>query len=378
MSFFSRRAYTVFTTVVVLALATGCASKSAGSSSTGGTTVSIALTSQGCVPSPASVPAGLMTFAVTNKNADAVTEAELLKGETILGEKENVVPGLSGTFSLRLGAGKYVVNCPNAKTEHADFVVTGVASSPAPNPSTAALAAAAGKGYHDYVVNEVNQLVAGTATFTTAVKAGDVAAAEAAFGPARTYYESIEPVAESFGDLDPAIDARIDDVTNASDWTGFHRIEKALWTDHSLAGMDPIADKLTADVAKLQSLVATQAYQPAQIANGAVELLDEVAKSKVTGEEDRYSHTDLYDFEANVDGAQEAFAQVTPLLNLTQPSLVPTLQARFADVLEALQQYHQGAGWVDYSTVDQAARRALAQKVDALAEPLSTVAAYVG
>ena len=319
-----------------------------------------------------------MTFAVTNKNADAVTEAELLKGETILGEKENVVPGLSGNFSLRLGAGKYVVNCPNAKTEHADFVVTGVASSPAPNPSTAALAAAAGKGYHDYVVNEVNQLVAGTATFTTAVKAGDVAAAEAAFGPARTHYESIEPVAESFGDLDPAIDARIDDVTNASDWTGFHRIEKALWTDHSLAGMDPIADKLTADVAKLQSLVATQSYQPAQIANGAVELLDEVAKSKVTGEEDRYSHTDLYDFEANVDGAQEAFTQVIALLNLTQPSLVPTLQARFADVLGALQQYHQGAGWVDYSTVDQDARRALAQKVDALAEPLSTVAAYVG
>ena len=43
--------------------------------------------------------------------------------------------------------------------------------------------------------------------------------------------------------------------------------------------------------------------QPAQVANGSVDLLGEVAKSKVTGEEERYSHTDLGDFEANVDGA---------------------------------------------------------------------------
>jgi iron uptake system component EfeO len=370
------------------ALAGACASASTSASTSSGgrpgtakgaaTTVSVVLTPDGCAPSPASAPAGLLTFSVVNKNADAVSEAEVLKGETILGEKENLTPGLAGSFSLRLGPGAYVVNCPNAKTEKADFTVTGAASSAAPSPSASALAATASQTYHDYVVSEVTQLIAGTATFTTAVKAGDLAAAKAAFGPARTHYESIEPVAESFGDLDPAIDARIDDVADASQWTGFHRIEKALWTDNSLAGMDPIADKLTADVAKLQSLVATQTYQPAQIANGCVELLDEVAKSKVTGEEDRYSHTDLFDFEANVDGAKEGFAAVEPLLTLTDPTLASTIDARFADVLTALQPYKQGAGWVDYSTVDQDARRALAQKVDALAEPLSQVAARVG
>ena len=362
-------------------LASGCSSSSKASlagDTTNGVTVAVTLTSDGCTPSPASVEAGLVTFEVTNKNASAVSEAELLKGETIMGEKENLTPGLSGKFSLRLQPGKYVVNCPNAKADHADFTVTGAASSPSVNPSAAALAANASKMYHDYVVSEVAQLVTGTATFTAAVKAGDAAAAKAAFGPARTHYESIEPVAESFGDLDPAIDARIDDVDDPSQWTGFHRIEKALWADNSLAGMDPIADKLTADVAKLQSLVADQTYQPAQIANGSVELLDEVASSKVTGEEDRYSHTDLYDFEANVIGAQQGFTAVEPILKLVDPTLATTIEARFSDVLAALQPYKQGDGWVDYSTVGDDARRVLTQKVDALAEPLSQVAALVG
>jgi len=259
-----------------------------------------------------------------------------------------------------------------------EFTVTGVASSPVPDPSASALAAQASKAYHGYVVSEVQQLVASAAPFTAAIKAGDIAAAKAAYGPARTHYESIEPVAESFGDLDPAIDARIDDIDDPSTWTGFHRLEKALWQDNSLAGMGSIADKLTADIAKLQSLVADQVYQPAQIANGCVELLDEVGASKVTGEEDRYSHTDLYDFDANVQGAKEGFTVVEPLLKKADANLASTIEARFSDVLDALQPYRQGDGWVDYSTVTQDQRRVLAQKVDALAEPLSHVAALVG
>lgn len=388
----ARRQAAVFVAAAAAAAValSGCSSSSGSSKdgkSGGATKISITLTPDGCAPSPSSAAAGLFTFEISNKNASAVTEAELTKGGTIVGEKENLAPGLSGDFSLRLKAGKYVVQCPNAKTDHFDFTVTD-AGAPASDPagstsdalpgSTSAAADAASDGYHDYVVDEVKQLMTSVATFTSAVKAGNIAAAKAAYGPARTHYESIEPVAESFGDLDPAIDARADDVTDPSKWTGFHRIEKALWQDNSLAGMDAVADQLTADVAKLQALVADQTYQPAQIANGSVELLDEVAKSKVTGEEDRYSHTDLYDFEANVNGAKEAFTAVEPLLKPANASLASTIETRFDDVLKALQQYKQGDGWVDYSTVNQDGRRALAQKVDALAEPLSQVAALVG
>jgi iron uptake system component EfeO len=376
-----RRFVTLSAVATVAALGLSGCSSSASSDDDGGgsaTKVSITLTPDGCVPSPASVSSGLVTFEVTNKNASAVSEAELLNGDTIIGEKENLTPGLSGKFSLRLEPGRYAVSCPNAKADRSEFTVTGVASSPAPDPSASALAAQASKAYHGYLISEVQQLVASAAPFTAAIKAGDIAAAKAAYGPARTHYESIEPVAESFGDLDPAIDARIDDIDDPSTWTGFHRLEKALWQDNSLAGMGSIADKLTADIAKLQSLVADQVYQPAQIANGCVELLDEVGASKVTGEEDRYSHTDLYDFDANVQGAKEGFTVVEPLLKKADANLASTIEARFSDVLDALQPYRQGDGWVDYSTVTQDQRRVLAQKVDALAEPLSHVAALVG
>jgi iron uptake system component EfeO len=191
------------------------------------------------------------------------------------------------------------------------------------------------------------------------------------------HYEAVEPVAESFGDLDPDIDARIDDVKDPSQWTGFHRIEKSIWTVNTLAGMAPIADKLDADVNTLKTKVATETYQPTELANGASDLLTEVSTSKVTGEEDRYSHTDLYDFQANIDGAQKCFELLKPALTAKNADLAQQLEARFTDVVNGLSKYKQGGGYVDYSTVPQDQRRKLADAVNALAEPLSKVAGQV-
>jgi iron uptake system component EfeO len=219
--------------------------------------------------------------------------------------------------------------------------------------------------------------VAKTRTFTDAVRAGDIAKAKQAYAPARTHYERVEPVAESFGDLDPAIDARIDKVENPAEWSGFHRIEKALWADNSLAGLGPIADKLDADVNTLKSKVASATYQPAELANGAGELLNEVSTTKVTGEEDRYSHTDLWDFAANIDGARTCFELLRPALAIKNPDLAQQLDARFADVVGKLAAYKQGDGYADYSTVSPQQRRELADAVNALGEPLSKVAGQV-
>jgi iron uptake system component EfeO len=352
--------------------------KSGGAAGSGATTVTVEVTDAGCKPTPDSVTAGSVTFKVTNKNSGKVTEAELKRNDVIIGEKENLTPGLSGSFSLKLKAGKYAMVCPNASQESWDFTVTGDSGGSLPAGVTAALDQATA-GYQQYVIGEVAKLIPATKKFTDAVRAGDVAQAQKLYAPARYPYEEIEPVAESFGDLDPEIDARADDVQDdPSKWSGFHRIEKALWEDKSLAGLAPVADKLDADVAKLQGLVATTTYQPAQLANGATELLNEVATSKVTGEEDRYSHTDLSDFEANVVGARKAFDLLKPALAQLDAGLVGTIDPRFDDVLAALKPYQLGDGmYVDYSTVDDDKRKVLIQKVNALAEPLSQVAAKV-
>jgi iron uptake system component EfeO len=344
-------------------------------------TVRVVLHPDGCEPSPASVPTGSTTFEVRNDDASAVSEAELQQGGKILGEKENLTPGLSGSFTLRLDPGTYQMFCPGAATDTWTFTVSGSGAAGSEQSASPA-AAAAVSGYHRYVVDQVDELVPATAAFAGAVRDGDLDMAKRLFARARAPYERIEPVAESFGDLDPEIDARIDDVENPADWTGFHRIEKALWVDGSLAGMTPIADKLVTDVGKLQRLVDSATYQPAQMANGATELLDEVATSKVTGEEDRYSHTDLSDFEANVAGARAAFHLLQPMLRGTDPGLATTIEARFEALLAALAVHrsdpgYQDSGFVDYSTVTEPQRRALSQSVDALAEPLSQVAAKV-
>lgn len=341
------------------------------------TEVKISLSDSGCEPKPASVPAGPVTFSITNFGSRFVTEVELLRENRILAEKESLTPGASGSFSLHLDdGGAYRIHCAGGTTNSWPFTVTGGSAQPGTSPGNASLLAAT-QGYHDYVVAEVDQFVPATKQFTDAVRAGDMDKAKQMFPLARLHYESVEPVAESFGDLDPSIDARIDDVDNPADWTGFHRIEKAMWQDKTLAGMGPMADKLDADVITLKSKVAGETYQTAQLANGAVELLNEVSTKKVTGEEDRYSHTDLWDFAANVDGARKCFELLKPPLAVKDPDLAQRLEARFTDVADKLSKHRQGDGYVDYSTVPEDQRRELADAVNALAEPLSRVAGLV-
>jgi iron uptake system component EfeO len=341
----------------------------------------VTLTDQGCSPAKLNAPAGPLTISVANGGASAVTEMELknTKG-IILGERENIVAGLSGSFSLNVKAGRYVMNCPNGDSEdNGVLVVTGHTVTSVNAPSARLLAAAVA-GYRGYVRNETLKLLAGTRAFTTALREGDTHRAQTLFGPVRRHYEAIEPVAESFGGLDPAIDARVNDVPSVKQWTGFHRIEQTLWVKHTTRATAPYAKKLLADVETLDRKVRALEYQAAQLANGAVELLNEVANSKITGEEDRYSHTDLSDFEGNLTGARVAFELLRPALDANGGgSQARDITERFAAVQRGLDSYRRDTplGYAYYDELTSTDRRRFAQQVDALAEPLSTVAARV-
>ncbi|HEX5586354.1 MAG TPA: iron uptake system protein EfeO [Acidimicrobiia bacterium] len=332
--------------------------------------VKVTLTDAGC-PKRIRTDAGPSTFKVKNEDATAVSEFEVLSGDRILGERENLVPGLSGEFSLTLKPGTYTTYCPGGDREKGELVVTGTAAAALSPEGEAAV-----EQYRAYVEDQAAQLVAVTKTFTDAVSSGDVAAAKAAYAPARIPYERIEPVAETFGDLDPRIDAREGDVSK-KEWGGFHLLEQALFVDGTTNGVASVATQLQADVEQLQGLIADTQYEPATIANGAVELLNEVSASKITGEEERYSHTDLVDFQANVEGAQAAFDAVKPILVVKNAALAAQIDARFADVSAALAPYGSGATFVSYTDLTKADTKKLSQSIDALAEPLSKVAKKV-
>ncbi len=361
--------------LVTLFLVAGCGgdgSSSGSSSSSGeGRTVKVTLTDSGC-PASLDLQAGPTTFEVTNDGADAVSEFEILEGDRILGEVENLAPGLSGKFSLTLKNGTYTTYCPGGDaTERGELVVAGGGAGSASKQASAAV-----DRYLAYVDAQTALLVDRTEAFAAAVKAGDVEQAKELYVPARVPYERIEPIAESFGGLDPAIDARAGDVP-AKSWGGFHVIERQLWVRGNTAGMSPVADKLVADVESLQRKAKGVELEPAQIANGAVELLGEVSKSKITGEEERYSHTDLDDFKANVEGARAAFDAVRPLLAAKRAALAERIDARFAAVDEALTPYRDGNQFASYTTLEKPDTRALSRAIDALAEPLSSVGGIV-
>jgi iron uptake system component EfeO len=362
-------------TAFALAALTGCGEQTDPNAET----VKVGISDAGCSPAELKLTAGAKNFEIETTGSGKVTEYEILDGTRILGERENLTPGMTGKFSLNLPEGEYASYCPNGKTaEYGKVVVTGDGGST--NIAGASKnVKQASAGYAKYVEGQTDELVTRTAAFTTAIKAGDTAKAKSLFASTREPYEAIEPVAESFGDLDPRIDARENDVAEGDKWTGFHRIEKTLWQDNTTEGLDSYADQLTKDVKELQTKAEGLTYQPAEIANGSTGLLDEVSKSKITGEEDRYSHTDLYDFAANVDGSQTAFKLLSPAVAEKDADLVAEINERYADVDRTLLKYRtaSGNGFVLYTKLTPADTKLLSQKIDALAEPLSKVASQV-
>ncbi len=342
-------------------------------------TVAITLTADGCVADHDSYSSGPLTFDVANTDATAVSEFEILSEDRILGEKENLAPGFKGSFSIVLQPGTYTMYCPGATKEKAPFTVTGTATTQ-PATTTGALLKAGATQYLGYVTIQVDSLLQGVTPLVAAIKSGNLAAAQTAYAKARAPYERIEPVAESFGTLDAAIDERADDVKPTA-ITGFHRLEYGLFSVKSLTGLTPIAEQLLANVTKLKSLVAKlTGFQPAELANGAVGLLDEAAKSKITGEEERYSHIDLLDFSANVEGAEQAFAFLEDGLSKIDATLVSTIRAAFTKVealLDHLRDPAQASGFTLYNDIPKADITELAQALQAVAEPLSRVAGKV-
>jgi iron uptake system component EfeO len=231
---------------------------------------------------------------------------------------------------------------------------------------------AAAREYQDYVDGQSEVLVDRTEEFVAAVKAGKVNEAKNLYASSRVPWERIEPIAEKFGTLDPEVDAREGDVPKKQ-WTGFHRIEHALWVEGTTERQGGYAEELISDVERLERKVDDVKLQASDPVFGAVELLNEVSATKITGEEERYSHTDLYDIAANVEGARVAFEFVKPVVRRENPDLVTEIDARFEDLEREMEPYRRGDGWVSYEKVDEGQRRELSQKIDALAEPLSRV-----
>ncbi|GAA4145924.1 iron uptake system protein EfeO [Leifsonia shinshuensis] len=347
--------------------------------------VQVTLTDTSCTVKTATAPAGPITFQITNTGSD-VNEFEVLAPDKlrIAGEKENIGPGTTVNYVVQLAEGSYYTACKKgmvgSPTSLAPFTVTkGAADEKSPSESKQVAQAVA--NYVSYVKDQAGQLLTATQTFAAAYKAGDDAAARAQYPATRTYYERIEPTAEQFGDIDPALDLREADLEQGQNWTGWHRIEKDLWAPAGFTPSDPagravLADQLVADTQKLYDLVHAKDFTLTldQISNGAAGLMEEVSRTKISGEEEVFSHTDLWDFQANVEGADVAYGNVRAVLlekGATGKATAKKLDSEFATIDKLLAQYRSGDGFVSYTELSTAQVKELSDSVNALSEPLS-------
>lgn len=371
-----RLTVTAAATAAALTALSACTAKS---DAKGGDAIQVTAADSTCDTSAKSVPAGQVTLRIENKGSKATEVEIVLPDGRIISEKENVGPGTKYTLTAEVKAGSYEIACRPGMKGHGvrqKLTVTG-GSTAKRNPQLDKAVA----DYRDYAQDQADQTLPAVETFVKAVKDGDLEAARKAYAPSRLGWERTEPVAESFGDIDPKVDARADGLEDGQKWTGWHRLEKALWQDKKIGAEEKtLADQLVTDLKDWQERVGKAAITPTSMANGAKELLDEVATGKVTGEEERYSHTDLVDFKGNVEGAQKSYELLEPVARKNDPALTKELDKQFTALNTLLDKYRSDKNsydFVSYDKVTDDQQKELSDAVNALAEPLSKLAAAV-
>ncbi|MEV7561100.1 iron uptake system protein EfeO [Streptomyces sp. NPDC089795] len=364
-----------------LTAVTGCSEKSEAG---GSDAIKVAASDSACDVSKTEFPAGKVQIDVENKGSKVTEVYVLFPDARIVTERENIGPGTKASITAEIKAGDYKIVCkPGMKGDGIakDVKATGKGGEEKRSPEMDAAVAA----YRAYVVQQAEETLPKAQAFAAAVKAGDVEGAKKLYAGSRIGWERTEPVAESFGDIDPKVDVREDGLEAGQDlekdWTGWHRLEKALWADNKIGDREKeLADLLITDLTEWQKKVGQAEITPTSIANGAKELLDEVATGKVTGEEERYSRTDLVDFKANVEGAQKAFELLKPIASKNDPELVKQLDTQFAALNTLLDKYRADQTTYEFTSYDKVGepeRKELSDGVNALAEPLSKLAATV-
>ncbi|MEH2008639.1 iron uptake system protein EfeO [Nostoc sp.] len=346
------------------------------------TETALTVTDKGCEPNQLTLASGENNFVLTNKSSQPL-EWEILSGVKVVEEKENIAPGFVQKLKTNLEPGEYDMACGLRSNPKGKLTVkAGVGNSQAKGTVDQGQLVGAIAEYKVYVTKETDQLVADNKSFTDAVIAGDLAKAQKLYPSTHVHWERAEPIAELFSDLDKTMDSRADDFAKKEAdpaFTGYHRIEKALFQDKTTKGMKPFAEKLQKDGLDLQKRIATLTIEPKNMVGGAADLIEEVAATKISGEEDRYSHTDLWDFSANVDGSQKIVELLRPVIQKANPDLLGRVDANFTKVDQKLAKYKTpDGGFATYDKVSETDKKDMKTAIAALSEDLSQLRGTLG
>jgi iron uptake system component EfeO len=367
----------------VLAIALAACSGGPAAESGGGK-IAVSVSDAGCAPKTVTARAGQVLFVVTNTGTDPAEFEIIGSDQKVIDEAENIFPGFVVNLKSRLDGGTYELVCGTLSSPRGALTVSGGAAPTRP-PSTVvdkATIDAAVAEYRTYVLAQADDLMKVIDTFTKAVDAGDLEAAKAAYGPSRVPWERVEPIAELFADLDPKIDAREDDYQAGVDdpeFTGYHKIEQLLYDVGTTDGTAELTAGLRANVAELRTKLETLEIDPRVMTQGAGVLIDEVAQSKMTGEEDRYSKLDLWSIQPNLEGSAKIVDILRPTLTTIDKDYLKALDDAYASVTTIIDTYgSQSSGFKTFDQISAADLKSMQAGLANLSELLSELSGRLG
>jgi len=335
-----------------------------------------------CEPNALTVPAGKNAFRIVNSSERAV-EWEILDGVLVIEERENIAPGLSQVINANLQPGDYAITCGLLSNPRGTLHVTPTAESEANAKARPSMVAFIGplSEYRVYLSLQGSALIKAVTALQQAIEAGDLSAAQAAYVPARAAYQRIAPAAQRLAELDNAINARADYYEKREQdaaFSGFHRIEYGLFDQHSVEGLNPIAQRLQTDVTSLKQQLLAQNMAPEQLAAIVVRNMRSLAEIRSNGEEERYSHSDLNGFAANLEGTRKVIDLLRPLLSKSSGPLLEKIDAASAGLDTELNGLKTDSGYRPYDQVDAVQRKLIADKAKTLADALDGIDAALG
>lgn len=336
-----------------------------------------------CEPNALTVPAGHASFRIVNRS-DRAVEWEILDGVLVVEERENIAPGLSQVINANLLPGDYAITCGLLSNPRGTLHVTPTAASEAAAKARPSMVAFVGplSEFRVYLSSQGTALIKAVTALEQAIAAGDLSQAQALYVPARAAYQRLAPAAQRLAELDNGINARADYFEHREQdpgFVGFHRLEYALFQQRDLEGLAPVAQRLSADVTTLKQQLLAQSLPPEQLVSLVVRNLNGIAEVRArSGEEERYSHTDLNGFAANLDAARKVVDLLRPLLAKSAADLLPQIDSALSAFDTELNGLKVKDGYASYDSVGTAQRQEIADKAKALAAALDGIDPALG
>ncbi|EIM14892.1 iron uptake system protein EfeO [Pseudomonas chlororaphis] len=345
--------------------------------------ITVTIHPHSCEPNALSVPAGLASFRIVNRS-DRAVEWEILDGVLVVEERENIAPGLSQVINARLQPGDYAITCGLLSNPRGTLHVTPTAESDAQAKARPSMVAFIGplSEFRVYLSSQGTTLIKAVSALEQAIQAGDLAQAQALYLPARAAYQRLAPAAQRLGELDNSINARADYFEKREQdpgFVGFHRLEYALFQQRDLSGLAPIAQRLLSDVTTLKQQLLAQSLPPEQLVSLVARAQRSIAEVRAgSGEEERYSHSDLNGFAANLETTRKVVDLLRPLLAKPAAPLLAQIDSALGALDSQYGALRSAEGYASYDSVGADQRKRIADQAKVLADALDGIDPALG